>query len=445
MTDAAELFRAKGAAWSPSAPGDEVDFAPEDYGSGTSELVPVSLGLLQHLGAEVAPFVKPDIAAATVVAKLAGAHPLSSSWAASAVVTSASGQWLATGRGSEEGLSGPVVTVDVYRWSGAQWALQGDAAGVASGSLGEGGSIIAASLTGSSQPDFAINSSGADTLWLSVISAVGGKWHAVAFDYGYGPTTAVDGRVVDHLVETEVDGCGCAAGPETSLWEAYSNGVFEPVSPPGPVPVCSTTALAMAVDPGSAQGIVFTKAKCADGWALAVGTGEGFSSQVVGLFEQQRDHWQAITLDDGDGLGLAPSVYDIPASLLEMLGEGTGSSVAPAIASTALARSCGDSANEMCALSGVMPSDGSDWLLRAIQSTRRNTASFTVYAWSGRAWDMQGNVGPVVDRGSILGLPGWYQAVTTSSGSAPELVVRGAAVAWTVVLSYSGGAWRAGP
>jgi hypothetical protein len=46
-----------------------------------------------------------------------------------------------------------------------------------------------------------------------------------------------------------------------------------------------------------------TKFACADGWASAMGTGAGFSGQVVGLFEAGKSTWDLVQLDNGDSLG----------------------------------------------------------------------------------------------------------------------------------------------
>ena len=109
-----------------------------------------------------------------------------------------------------------VIAVNIYRWSGRAWVQQAHPVAVPGGDLGGGGSITTASLTGSGQPDFVVNSSGADTQWLSVLSDVGRACHAVPFDYGYGPTVAVDAAGVrGHLVETESNG-GCVLRPVTA-------------------------------------------------------------------------------------------------------------------------------------------------------------------------------------------------------------------------------------
>ena len=79
------------------------------------------------------------------------------------------------------------------------------------GALGPTQWIYPASLTGSADPDFAIEGCGAgDTICFSVISDIGGRWHAVPFEYGYGRTLEVNGQPAGHLVQTVVDACSCA-------------------------------------------------------------------------------------------------------------------------------------------------------------------------------------------------------------------------------------------
>ncbi len=153
------------------------------------------------------------------------------------------------------------------------------------------GSITAVSLTGSRQPDFLITGSGADWQPASVVSDTGGSWHAVLFDYGTGLTTLVDeGRTQGALVETRVNACGCASGPESYLWEAYSDGAFRPANPPGPRPSCTASSLTWALEEmgplGGSPPLTFKKAACADGWALAAGTGDAYTGPLIGLFEQ---------------------------------------------------------------------------------------------------------------------------------------------------------------
>src|SRR5207249_7880601 len=108
--------------------------------------------------------------------------------------------------------------VRVYRWSDGAWKLRA----IVAGGLGPNQWINAVSLTGSHDPDFAILGCGAaDTICLSVVSDVGGRWHAVPFEYGYGEALEVNGLPVGHLVETKVNACACAGGPSTSMYERY--------------------------------------------------------------------------------------------------------------------------------------------------------------------------------------------------------------------------------
>lgn len=85
----------------------------------------------------------------------------------------------------------------------------------------------------------------------------------------------------------------------------------------------------------------FTKFACADGWAMAVGTGAGYSGQVVGLFEASMSgssapavtaSWKTVEVDNGESLGSDPGIYDIPLSLLDSRAHGLGASLRPALA-----------------------------------------------------------------------------------------------------------------
>ena len=79
----------------------------------------------------------------------------------------------------------------IYRWSGSGWSKVGSA-GLQLPDVNGPGSITALSLTGSPQPDFLVTGSGADWQPASVVSDIGGTWHAVLFDQGAGLTTLVD-------------------------------------------------------------------------------------------------------------------------------------------------------------------------------------------------------------------------------------------------------------
>lgn len=436
-----ELFKATASGWTEQGTGNgsEIDYAPEALG--------VPLAVLVRLGAELGPEARPDIGAAILVHTASerasgGAVP----WAASGVVRAGGSDWLAAGYST--GASGPGIALSIYRWSGAAWARQGVPVLMPSGQLAGGGSVTAASLTGSAGPDFVVSSFGADTNWLSVVSESGGTWHAVPFDYGYGPTVAIDAAGVHgHLVETETDGCGCAAGPETYTWEIYSGGVFRPTVPPGPAPTCSPDALASAADPAGLLGLAFTRASCADGWALGTGTGPGYANGFVGLFEQQRSGWQPVNIDDGAALGRYPLIYDIPLTLLDRIGSALGHQVAPSVAIGAVYRDLDAAGSStLWTVSGEILFQGENWLLAAGQPARGgNTISIYVYRWSGTTWSKQAAFPRVPDAGSLVGTGQWYGVVPTTGSSAPTFVVRGVYPSWSAKISSAGGTWHVMP
>ncbi len=331
-----ELFKATASGWAEQATGNgsEIDYAPESLG--------VPLAVLVRLGADLGPETRPDIGAATLVHNASERTPGGSGgpvpWAASAVVHNGGGEWLAAGY--SPGASGPGIVLSIYRWGRGAWAAPGWTGSDAKRATGRrrvGHGSIAHQVDG---PDFVVSSFGADTNWLSVVSDAGGTWHAVPFDYGYGPTIAIDAAGVHgHLVETETDGCGCAAGPETYTWEIYAGGTFHPTAPPGPAPTCGPDALASAADPAGLLDLAFTRASCADGWALGTGTAPGYANGFVGLFEQQRNGWQPVNIDDGAALGRDPLIYDIPLTLLDRIGSALGPQVARSVAGGAVYRS----------------------------------------------------------------------------------------------------------
>src|SRR5260221_918599 len=152
----------------------------------------------------------PRKAAASLIAKLRAESNRThvGSFAARNGVTRNGRLWLAYGSrlagAPYLGGGAEPTRVRIYRWSGRDWALSG----TVTGELGPSQWINAASLTGSRDPDFAIEGCGAgDTNCLSVVSDIGGRWHAVPFEYGYGETLEVNGIPAVHLVETEVDAC----------------------------------------------------------------------------------------------------------------------------------------------------------------------------------------------------------------------------------------------
>ncbi len=253
--------------------------------------------------------------------------------------------------------------------------------------------IAAVFLTGSPEPDFALTGGGAaDTLWLSIVSDVSGHWQLVPFDYGYSDTTVVNGSPAAHGVYTEVDASSSAAGPTTGLYETYQDGAFRPAVAPGVSAPCNLSALQLAADPGELAVLELDKFACADGWALAVGTGAGYTGQVVGLFEAAKSKWSAVQLDNGDSLGSDPGIYDVPLSLLQKLAAGLGPGLRPALATAALIAS--PAMTGFLYVNGVITADGSQWyvLEKPTGSSDSPGAEALVYRWSGTVWVKQGQV-----------------------------------------------------
>src|SRR5713101_8224164 len=216
------------------------------------------------------------------------------------VVWRAGSAWLATASGT----TNVENQVRIFRWNSTRWALAGLVDVPALPSIREGGFVSAVSLTRSGPPDFTVNTYGADTHWFSVIAFRGGTWRLVPFDYGYGPTTAIDAwGTQDHLVRAETNGCGCASGPETYTWYRFNGRIFVPTEPPSGAASCTSASLEQAaflpyapqLSPfGSrAEGQQFrahlniARSACADGWALATTRGRS----TIALFEQRNGHW----------------------------------------------------------------------------------------------------------------------------------------------------------
>jgi len=176
-----------------------------------------------------------------------------------------------------------------------------------------GGSLQPVKLTGSGAPDFTLVGYGADTRWFSVVSRIGGRWHAVPFAYG-GGTVAIDAYGVRAgLVRAEANACGCAVGPETYSWFRFESTRFVPTSPPGPAPVCNGASLNgaqrlegpyQATDPllgHLASAFIVTRFACQDGWALADGSQAG--KPGLALYQQQGRGWLKVAVGSTTALG----------------------------------------------------------------------------------------------------------------------------------------------
>jgi hypothetical protein len=340
----------------------------------------------------------------------------------------------------------PDGMVLVYRWTTSGWSEQGSVRGWF-GPIGGCCGIAAVSLTGSADPDFALTGGGAaDTNWLAVVSDVGGRWHAVPFDYGYSNTTVVNGEVEHGGVATEVDASSSAGGPTTSLYETYQGGVFRPATPPGRLAPCSRSALQSAAGDGQLEVFEFSKVACADGWAMAIGTGAGYTTQVVGLFEAEGTRWAPVEVDNGDSLGSDPGVYDIPLSLMRQLAAGFGPSVAPALATAPLI-----AVPAMVGypyLNGVITADGADWYVTETPtgSAESPGADAQIYRWSGSAWVRQGRVDGLPASLNYFQAPsgGWFEAITIAVATTPEFTMQRANAPSATVLTDVGGAWHVG-
>jgi hypothetical protein len=338
----------------------------------------------------------------------------------------------------------PDGMVLIYRWTTRGWSEQASVRGWF-GPIGGCCGISAVSVTGSADPDFALAAGGAaDTNWLAVVSDVGGRWHAIPFDYGYSNTTVVNGEVGHGGVATEVDASSAAGGPTTSLYETYQDGVFRPAAPPGRSAPCSRSALESAAGDGQLEVFEFSKVACADGWAMALGTGAGYTTQVVGLFEAEGTRWGPVEVDNGDSLGSDPGIYDIPLLLLRQLTAGFGPSVAPALATAGLIAV--PAMIGYVYLNGVIAADGAEWYVRETPtgSDESPGADAQIYRWSGSAWAQQGRVDQLPASLNYFQAPsgGWFEAITTAGSTTPEFTMQGANGPGTTVLSDVNGTWR---
>jgi hypothetical protein len=341
----------------------------------------------------------------------------------------------------------PDGTVTVYRWLTAGWAEQGAVTGYV-GPIGGCCDITAVSLTGSHDPDFALTGGGAaDTLWLSIVSDASGRWQLVPFEYGYSESTVVNGNPAAHGVFTTVDASSSAAGPTTELFETYQGGTFRPAPPPGASAPCSLTALQTAADPGELEVLDLSKFACADGWALAVGTGAGFTGQVVGLFEAGKSNWDVVQLDNGNSLGSDPGIYDIPLPLLQQLAAGLGAQLRPALATAPLIAS--PAMGGYLYVDGVITSGGAQWYVaeKPVGSAATPGADATVYRWSGTQWVEQGRVDRVPQSLDYFQAPsgGWFEAVSFPGSAGPAFMMEGPASSAREVLTNAGGTWHAAP
>ena len=391
-------------------------------------------------------------AAASLVARLRAESKSGAAFGASGVVSRNGRLWLAVGSspgGAPYMGGGPEPTqVRVFHWRAGAWSLSA----TVTGKLGPSQWIYPESFTGSRDPDFAIEGCGAgDTNCLSVVSDVGGRWHAVPFEYGYGTTLEVNGSPAGHLVQTEVDACGCAGGPSTWTDERYQDGVFEPVFARGENPACSPSALTTVADIWEVQVLHFDRVACAGGWALAVGTGSGFTGPAVALFDTgyHQHHWQVLTLDNGTALPAAPSIYDLPLPLLLRLASGLGPALAPELAAAKLiARLLPRYHFYWPEQEGIVAAGRTEWLIAPIPAGPAPNdyspypAAALIYRWNGRSWVVAGRVGHLPPAMNVEWFGGWFVAEPTSDPSVVAFGLAGSDSGTYRVITNAGGTWH---
>jgi len=372
---------------------------------------------------------------------------------ASPVIGADGGVWLvlegadaAIGANSDVNTSPyPDGTVEIYRWTSERWTADAEVRAYF-GPIGGCCGISAASLTGSRDPDFELIGGGAaDTQWFAVVSDVGGSWHAVPFDYGYSNTTVVNAYAAEHQrVETAVDASSSAGGPTTFLYETYQDGAFRPAAPPGRSPPCNVSDLESAAGDAQLQVFEFTKFACADGWAMAIGSGAGYSGPVVGLFEADGTNWRSVEVDNGASLGSDPGVYDITLSLLRRLTGGFGAGVKPALATAQLI-----AASAMAGylyVNGVITADGADWYVKetATGSVESPGAEAGIYRWSGSTWVLQSRVDDLPNSLNYFRAlsGGWFEAVNVPGTHDPGFKMQGPNALSSATLTNAGGSWH---
>ena len=397
----------------------------------------------------------PRKAAAALVARM---HPARTrargcTFAANKVVSRRGRLWLAVGSTCYP-KNNVRTRVRIFRWSGGSWRLNGSV----TGPLGPSQWLRAASLTGSRDPDFAVQGCGAgDTNCLSVVSDVGGRWHAVPFEYGYGRSLEVNGVPVGHLVQTEVDACGCAGGPSTWTYERYAHGVFLPTNAPGRKPGCRGSIFEAIADPWQTKVLRFSRVGCAAGWALAVGDGAGFTGSAVGLFERGSDghRWHLLTLDNGNALPAAPAIYDLPLSLLTRLAAPAGRTLAPHVAAARLiARLQSRYHFDWAQQNGIVEAGGRRWLIAVLPAGRAANdyspppAGAVIYRWDGRRWLVDGRLPRIRHRLNVDWFGGWFISVPAPRAPAVAFELVGGAMDdahSTGSITNAGGNWHVAP
>jgi hypothetical protein len=300
----------------------------------------------------------------------------------------------------------------IYRWNGSRWESVADVRWKGWGATQWPSAV---SLTGSPDPDFAVEGCGAaDTNCLSVISRAGGRWHAVPFEYGYAHALVVNGIPQGHGVMTEVDACSCAGGPSTWTYERFAKGAFRPAQPLGRQTPCSATDLEAAAGEGEIPLVQFDRTACEDGWAIGLGTGSGYTGRVVGLFMRDSHRkWRLLDLDNGTSLPTAPAIYDLPLPLLERLAHRIGPDLKPMAAGAELiARLQRRYDFYWPQQNGLVAARGALWLVAFVHGV-------TVYRWTDGHWSVAGRLRHVPKAFSVIASSGsWLVSVPSGASGA---------------------------
>jgi hypothetical protein len=372
----------------------------------------------------------------------------------------------------------------IYRWQEGAWRRAGRVRTFVYPFSwgGDSGLGRPALVTRSGAPDFTVLAGGADTQWFALIGRVHGRWRMIPFDYGRNPTAAIDARgVVGHLVHAQMNGCGCAAGPETFTWFRFNGRLFVPTAPPGAAPACSARALDRAglvlggfpdrLDRHRALPFDVARFTCRDGSALARGTNT--AGDDLAVYEQHEGHWLRAAVASPKVIG--HGVFDefaIPRSLLLQLARrihqrlfrrplasynygkppAPPSHPTPRTTPVTLTVSPGTTYQTSFDNGIYSPGPSTRWLVSALESRPRPggpPAAFRVgiYRWQKSAWKLQGRVRLLPERGpsqaplsdsdlSWMGLPMGGRGVVISSWSDPR---------WTAVIADTGGKWRVIP
>jgi hypothetical protein len=350
--------------------------------------------------------------------------------------------WLVVGVTIDKATGFASTRALVYRWSGSQFGrvatIRGDFVDVRW--------LSAVDLTGSPDPDFALEGCGAgDNNCLTVISDVGGRWHAIPFEYGYRTSVEVNGVPQGHLVWTELDDCGCAGGPSSFTWERFSHGVFAPTDPPGgPIP-CDPRTLELAAEPQQVQLVEFNYSTCAAGWAIAIGRASGLSGRAVALFSRgsRGQSWELMALDNGNDLPAVPAYWDVPLSLLETLTARFGSVLAPESSAARLIAGLHTTWPDQ---NGIVDEHGSRWLVAPIRLHPNGATSeveLRVYRWNGTVWRLAGPIPRAPAALDLASTGGWFAPAATTGGAVAFRVV-GSDVTFRrpAVVTNAGGRWH---